>query len=248
MIIGGVKKAAILLVGKMGQHQLGQFLRPVKPALVKGRLVKGQQPITQIGVIFQIAVVASLVARFPGAPETAVFLAHRLVEEFGVLDGHGCVIRPIQHPPGFSESRQHQAIPGSQHLVIQSRPDPFGPFFIQRLPRRGQQPGGILLANLSQAGHFGQLPIDVEDILALPVAPFGDVISQHKDVGRQFITQRRPDFSRLPDVKLTLLTFAVGVEAAIEAARLMPHLAHNVVQRFGDDLFVKRPSRYLPGV
>ena len=80
--------------------------------------------------------------------------------------------------------------------------------------------------------------------MAFPIALGGDVVTALEQRGA--LTEHGVDLGLGPDVEFPLLALAVGVEARIETALGMGHLALEPADRFGDALRVERIASFLP--
>ena len=52
--------------------------------------------------------------------------------------GHRDPVRLPERQPGMDQRRDHQAVPVRQNLVVQARPDPLFPDFVQHGPQHGE--------------------------------------------------------------------------------------------------------------
>ena len=154
--------------------------RALEIGALPGRLVQRQRGADHIGEIGGEAwIEQSAVA--PGMAEP-VCLGHAAHNKIEGPRGHGDPGRLRQHAPGVGQSRDHQAVPIGQDLIVEAGPHSFA------------------------AQHES-----IEDIVGLEIAPLGDVVMLHKK-SSIFRSQSLDNFSLGPDVKLALLALRIGVE------------------------------------
>ena len=86
MVVGGVEEAAVLGVGEVGDHPVGQRPGLVQPLRVAGGGVEPEQAVGEEGVVFEVGRQLRL-AGAVGPQQAAVGVAELRQEEVGGLLG-----------------------------------------------------------------------------------------------------------------------------------------------------------------
>ena len=143
----------------------------------------------------------------------------------------------IEGKPGLDQRGDHQPVPIGEDLVVEPGADSRRARLQQQLAAPRQLGLGVCI------GKVGRLE-PVQDIVAFPVALGGDVVKALEQRGA--VTEHGVDLGLGPDVEFAFHVLAVGIEARIEAALRMGHLAVEPSDCFGDALRIKRLARFLP--
>ena len=244
VIVGRVEEAAVLLVEEALEHQLGQLASPVHPASIEGRFVERQQPLGEVGVVLQVGVVLGFRARFPGPEEPPRLSPHRLPNELGVGDGRVDVVRASESPPRLRKRREHEAVPRRQDFVVEPRPDSRRTDLVKLRSRRRDASFDVVRLEAHLLRQAAWVEMEGQDVVSFPIAFIGYAVDAHEQIGIR--VERFADLVRRPDVELPFFSFAVGVEAAVEAAVFVPHFSKHPIERFLGDAPIELVARHLP--
>ena len=142
----------------------------------------------------------------------------------------GCeVARLIEHAPGAGDGAEHQAVPRSEDLVVETRAHPLAPV------------SENLLLGGSEGGLFGLLQLGAgpaEDVLILQVirvavvdevSPVGHPVV-FLDDGELFLAEEFFQFDGGEAVEFALFTLGVGVLRGVEAALRVGHVTQDVAE------------------
>ena len=206
VIMRGREEPAAVGVGEPVDHGLGNGDGPIENLRVKGRFVKGEQSLKQEGVIFKVGVEPGFPTP-PGAQQCALAITHLVPDEVGGAPRGLEVFRPVEEGSGFGEGRDHQSVPGAEHLVVKRRTDPCRPR-TEQVPSRRLQDGP----------EFGwrNTPGDVKNVSALKVALGRGSEGRHGFCCA--VPQNLFHFGPGPCVEETLDALRVSVERCVEAA------------------------------
>ena len=170
----------------------------------------------------------------PCAEPAAIGGAEIRAEEFGVDDRRR---KPFGVSGGggrFGQCGQHESVPFSEDLRVESGPDTGGTMREQR--------GS---ASFDGSGA-GEVPADrtLEDVRTLPIPGSGDAIPTDDILGID--AADRTDLVDGPDVELALDAFGIGILGGEESAGGMTQLIEDVADRLVECLSVSGLSRELP--
>ena len=222
MIIRGEEKAAGALIGVVPQDYFQQVAGESQLIGTESDLLQLQDGIGEVYVIVEIRVqmrAAVVVGR-----KQPAFAPQRAAHELERPPGGIRQIITAERPRRHGQTADHQAVPGSENLVIPSGTDPALAYAQQLLSRRAQcrfdsvgrtaERGRYVLDRAENV----QVPMALEVGLAIEAVPGSE--------GRVFLRcQRRAHFVAVPDIELATEPLRDGIEARGVAAFGRLHLA-----------------------
>ena len=246
VVVGREVETGAFRVGKMAQHDLGQFHGPVNPGLIKIGFVDRNECVDQVGVVVQVGVQFGFTE--PPTVQQTTIGPTKFVEQ----ESRGPLRRPqitrlVKHVGGLRHGVDHQRIPTDQDLVVLGRADAAIAHFEQPPPRLGQLAIQAFRIPTMDGRALGNRLGQIQDTLSLEVASRTDVVHITKPLG-QFLAQDRAYFVGRPNVEFPFLPFAVGVLGTVETALGVRHVLKNVVERLGDHAGISRMARGAVGV
>ena len=212
-----LEEAAVLVVPEARVLRLGQRHRALEPPWVERGLVEVEEPERGVGVVVELARALRL-ALAPAAVQGAGRrVAQPLPQELGcplTARGEG---RLLERAGAARERRDHQPVPGRQHLVVAVRAHAPASD-LEQLRTRSIEPALRLgrrdpevLAALIDRSHLAQ---DRRPVLEVPVRC--DAVAEREQ--RSSGAEGGFDLGGRPHVELALLPFAVGVLGGVERA------------------------------
>ncbi len=203
LLVGGrVEEGRCGFIPERRQHFGDQAARRIEPLEVEGRLVQAQQSVRDCRLILEVSGQHGATI-FVAAPHPAA-RAQRLQQESRIPLGGRDQLALIQRASSFGKRAQHQAVPGGDNLLVPVGVRAPVANSHQAIAHRGQHLGGIRCDR-------------VENVPAFEIASL-----RHVEGGRDsrciLVAQRGFEFSRSPQIELSLLALAVGVETRVKAA------------------------------
>src|SRR6476659_7782904 len=260
IVPGAAKVTAAFLVEEQTILGFLQFDRPTQPAGIEGSFVKVEHGLDQKFVI--VSKTFNRAAAFAVIAEQ--YLPRRIVEFLAQKDGRikrGLqILCVVQNLGGTSESRDHQAVPGGDDLVVEMRPRTFRPESEQRLAAFGETlpdfrfffskmlRGSCNASQLDQNIFAGEFAVRIAARRHVPLG-FDSVMKIENFSGW---AELRIDFLFVPNVERAFGFFpgivghnTVGIFGGKKATALRRHVATNVIKSVARDAFEERVARNL---
>ena len=253
MVVAGVEEAAVGCGEVVDGCARRARARATNQRWLEGGLVEREQPVGTVGVVLEIAVELGR-AVLPRAQQTAVGRAQVFESESGVALGRATVVVAAERPRRLGEGRQHEAVPGGEHLLVARRPH--APLARREEARAsGVEPARDLVGLETALGsELLRCLHEREDRAPLEVAGPRDAVGGHEEAGlvtlrgavRRLIArfvarlaachvERRAHLLGSPHEEGALASLRVGVLRRVEAAAASVISRSNVVERLGDD-------------
>ena len=210
-----IEETAVLLVPELLHHGSGQGRGSVQQLGLEGGLEQVQQAGDEESVVVQIAQQLGLAVLVGVEQQTVV--EHARKDE---IDGPGAGLPDAGIAGdgiGRGHPRQHQAVPGDDHLFVAKGLDPLLPLREKARPGLREHRFDLLLVLAEVLGRLLDGQDGVQDVLALEVAEVRDVVEPAEDVA-VLLAEEVQDFVTAPNEELTFLALAVRVLSRVEPA------------------------------
>ena len=241
----GAEKRALRGVFEQLALLIGEPQGQVEVPPVELRLVEIQQRLHEERVIVEEAGDGGVALPVAAQQDSALGLVQMRDQKLRSPARRGGIARLIEHRAALGEGRNHEAVPGSENLVVEVRPRALLASGQERLFGAAERGADLIHGAIEvQRGVFDFVGL-VKDVAAgelavrvvRHVAGFDDAVAMKEPVGGRRFHQRANLF-RAPDIEGALafdgglgrIGGAVGIFGGVKGAAGIGHVAQHVVE------------------